>query len=374
MDFVIETTAAGRELANLSINGQDIAILLLENGLAKINLKFEGQSVSPKFLADYQAAEEKAKSANKGVWGEGAKTARKLLKNVDLAKIFAKPTKVEGVCEEYGNGSFIFYLPEHHTLVKLHLEAINLPIINYKHQQELRIFVEERILQRNVSLKVNSYQVQANAIIGDILYEKVDLMADLVAHGFAKLTHESVTELDINRYRGLKELMDKARTDNLRIWKDFKLAAKTTEKGSKTNEFTGRVIEVHSGDSLTILNLSNNEYKRIFLSNIRAPILGNPRKGEFEKPGAFEAREFLRKLLVGKNVKVELEFLKNVGGKKDESGKMVETRSMECGSIFLADKNVSETLLENGLVNVAMPRLDDEFTKYKIYKFLFLLI
>lgn len=160
--------------------------------------------------------------------------------------------------------------------------------------------------------------------------------------------------------------MEIARAKQIRIWKDFKASAKQNEKG-KSDTYNAKVIEVHSGDSLSVMNLVNNEIKRIFLANIRAPSLGNAKKGEPEKPGALEAKDFLRKLLVGKQVKVEMEFVKTlqqkplVGGEPNE--KHDAPKSLEFATLFLGDKNVSESLLAAGLANVAMPRVDEEFTK-----------
>ncbi len=62
-------------------------------------------------------------------------------------------------------------------------------------------------------------------------------------------------------------------------------------------EFPGVVVEVHSGDSLSIKNLQNNNVARYFLANLRAPMC--QRKEDPGKPWGFEAKEFLRKLLIG---------------------------------------------------------------------------
>ena len=63
------------------------------------------------------------------------------------------------------------------------------------------------------------------------------------------------------------------------------------------------MIEVHSGDSVSVLPLSGGDTIRLFFANIRAPAIGNSKKGEVDKPWAFEAKEFLRKLLIGKFIK-----------------------------------------------------------------------
>lgn len=59
-----------------------------------------------------------------------------------------------------------------------------------------------------------------------------------------------------------------------------------------------------SGDSVKVLNLEKGDTTRVYLSNVKAPVLG--------KPFAFEAKEALRKRTIGKKVKVEIEFSKNI--------------------------------------------------------------
>lgn len=364
VDFYIETTAAGRELASFRLDEKDVANILLENGLAKVVLKFEGQNVTPKNLAEYQESENKAKTAKKGLFSSNEEIAKnKRIINRDIEKLNLKAGKYAAICEEFANGNFTFYLPEHSAFIKFHLEGLNLPIINYKHQQELRFFVEERVLQRDIALRISRVDSVARAVFGEIITEKVDLSRDLIEAGFAKLNSEAVTDLEIARFRVLKDGVEVAKEKQLRIWKDFKSTGKTTEKGNQ-DSWGGKVIEVHSGDSLSVQNLSNGVVKRLFLSNVRAPGVGN-KKGEPEKVGAFDAKEFMRKLLIGKSVRVEIEFSKTLPVKLVDPAKPAEqARTLEFASLFLNDKNVSETLVSSGLATVAMPRVDEEFTKY----------
>lgn len=97
----------------------------------------------------------------------------------------------------------------------------------------------------------------------------------------------------------------------------------------------GRVIEVLSGDSLKVQNLEQNETVRIYLSNVKAPALG--------KPFAFEAKEALRKRTIGRKVKVDIEFSKNIPVKKDDK---TEEKNFVFATIFENGKNIGATLLE----------------------------
>lgn len=118
--------------------------------------------------------------------------------------------------------------------------------------------------------------------------------------------------------------------------------------------FEGVVKQVNSGDSITIREEVYNGYpkeKQITLNNIIAPKLGRraanndpTSKGTDDEPFAWEAREFLRKKLVGKKV-----FFKTAG---QVSGSGKTTRYY--GDIFYPtlENNIVNELVENGLVSV----------------------
>ena len=64
--------------------------------------------------------------------------------------------------------------------------------------------------------------------------------------------------------------------------------------GTKT--FVGTLIEVHSGDSVTILDDKTREPVRVFIASVRAPNYTL----KDQKPWGFEAKEFVRKHSIGK--------------------------------------------------------------------------
>jgi endonuclease YncB( thermonuclease family) len=68
-----------------------------------------------------------------------------------------------------------------------------------------------------------------------------------------------------------------------------------------------QVIEVVSGDCVVVADDAAPEgspaaERRINLSSIRAPKVGNPRRDEKPAPHAREAKEFLRSRLIGQKV------------------------------------------------------------------------
>ena len=88
---------------------------------------------------------------------------------------------------------------------------------------------------------------------------------------------------------------------------------------SAVQDFNGRVTEVHSGDSLTIERETDLKALRVFLSSVKAPSMTGHRESSKEpqpEPYAWESKEGLRKLAIGKRVKVEMEYDREVAGRQ----------------------------------------------------------
>lgn len=122
------------------------------------------------------------------------------------------------------------------------------------------------------------------------------------------------------------------------VWTNHIEAPKTS---SDLSDFTGKVVEVHSGDSLTVEKDEDFKLVKIFLASIKAPKLTQ----EAQEAYGWESKESLRKLAIGKKVRVAIEYARQVPTK---NGEML----MNFGSVFLMsknDKNVAAAQLERGL-------------------------
>ena len=136
----------------------------------------------------------------------------------------------------------------------------------------------------------------------------------MLSEGFARCVDWSMNHIKTDKHK-LYLAEKAAKEKRLNIWKDY-VPARPSE------ELSGTVAEIASADSL-IVRFNNGETKKIFLSSIRPP----PRKdkpvtGEdgkvtrnkdfrplYDIPWMFEAREFLRKKLIGKPVKVVVDYV-----------------------------------------------------------------
>ena len=171
----------------------------------------------------------------------------------------------------------------------------------------------------------------------------------MLKYGYAKLSKDVINILDMNDFKQLKSVAQEAINAHRGLWKD-KQQQQSKTQGLDSKGFVGKALEVYSGDSFKVLNLETNDVVRIFLANVKSPQQG--------KPFAWEAKESLRKKVIGKKLKVELQFSKNINIKKTESEKG-EDKNFVFATVFQSGKNVGALLLEQGLVTLQVPRVED---------------
>ena len=123
----------------------------------------------------------------------------------------------------------------------------------------------------------------------------------------------------------------------------------------------------NSGDSLTVLNKKKNEI-RIFLSNLKAPALTKFGTEEQNKPWAFQSREFVRKKLIGKNLKCDLDYIHTVNLEnvktKGPKGNKESSRTMKFYTVYYQNEKdetecINVELLSNGLANLTNYKIEE---------------
>lgn len=89
------------------------------------------------------------------------------------------------------------------------------------------------------------------------------------------------------------------------------------------------------------------------------------------KPYAWEAKEFLRKMLIGREVKVLYEYDKTFkrqvhrwNEKDDDIKEFEEEVTMQFATVFFEEKNVGALVLEKGLAELNRPRYLNETSKF----------
>lgn len=219
--------------------------------------------------------------------------------------------------------------------------------------REAKHFTEVRALHRDVRIVLEGADKFSN-LIGSVHYPNgdvaVDLALELTKNGLAKVVEWSAKLLDEDSRRALKNAELVAKKEKLRLWINY-VPPPSNSTAIRDDNFKGRVIEVVSGDCIIVADDavpfdSPSAERRVNLSSIRAPKMGNVKRGE--KPAAFarEAKDFLRSRLVGQEVNVVMEYARKVtasdGPIPTPDLATVDARVMDFGSVFLLSTSKAE--------------------------------
>uniref|UniRef100_A0A803NVN4 Ribonuclease n=1 Tax=Cannabis sativa TaxID=3483 RepID=A0A803NVN4_CANSA len=209
---------------------------------------------------------------------------------------------------------------------------------------EAKYFTEIRTLNREVRIVLEGVDKFSN-LIGSVYYpdgeSAKDLALELVENGLGKYVEWSANMMEEDAKRKLKTAELQAKKTRLRIWTNY-IPPATNSKAIHNQNFTGKVVEIVSGDCVIVADDavefgSPSAERRVNLSSIRCPRIGNPRRDEKPAPYAREAKEFLRTRILGKQVNVQMEYSRKVGmtDAPTAAAGSTDSRVMDFGSIFL---------------------------------------
>merc|ERR1712088_503705 len=152
---------------------------------------------------------------------------------------------------------------------------------------------------------------------------------------------------------GYRDAEKVAKEKRVRIWRDYKPAENTLS--DKEREFTGKVVEVVNGDALMVK--AGGKVRKLHLASIRPPrpedTDSSAKRGPdfrplYDVPFMFEAREFLRKKLIGHQVQVTVDY---VQAARTEPGQGSFPEKY-CCTVMIGGVNVAEALVSKGLATV----------------------
>ncbi|NXV36678.1 SND1 protein, partial [Rissa tridactyla] len=374
--FTVEyKTPQGREYGMVylgkDMSGENIAESLVAEGLASRREGIRANNPEQSRLAEL---EEQAKSAKKGMWseGSGSHTIRDLKYTIENPRHFVdsmhqKP--VNAIIEHVRDGSVVraLLLPDYY-LVTVMLSGIKCPTFKREADApevpepfaaEAKFFTESRLLQRDVQIVLESCHNQN--ILGTILHpatgapspQNGNITELLLKEGFARCVDWSIAVYT----RGA----DKLRAAE-RIWRDY--VAPTANLDQKDKQFVAKVMQVLNADAI-VVKLNSGDHKTIHLSSIRPPRLeGDSTQDKNRKlrplydiPYMFEAREFLRKKLIGKKVNVTVDYIRPASSATETVPAFSERT---CATVSIGGINIAEALVSKGLATVIRYRQDDD--------------
>uniref|UniRef100_A0A0K2U0R1 Staphylococcal nuclease domain-containing protein 1 n=1 Tax=Lepeophtheirus salmonis TaxID=72036 RepID=A0A0K2U0R1_LEPSM len=370
------TVPSGREYGVLLYGSDDpetatnAAVTLLSAGLVKIRDSCNDDVLKEAFNS--------AKTQGKGIHCETSpkEVVRQIVWDLEDPRRLVESLNgksCQSVIEHVRDGSTIraFITPPgsdtfHH--VTLMLSGVRCPIVKIgsdgkmdpaasdAYALEAQYFTESRLLQREVLITLES--VSNKNCVGSVVTPSGNNIAEaLVKEGFAKCMEWSLKYVSSGPEKYRQAQAD-AKARKIRLWKDY-TGPVIPEVSAKDKEFTGKVVEIVNGDALMVKK-SKTETKKIHLASIRPPKLpeskgDKPRTGAFRPlydiPFMFEAREFLRKKLIGQTVKVTVDYI------QPENNDFPEKC---CCTVKIGGVNVAEALVSKGFATVVRYSADND--------------
>ncbi|KAM4748325.1 staphylococcal nuclease domain-containing protein 1 isoform 1-T1 [Rhinophrynus dorsalis] len=375
--FTVEyKTPQGREYGMVYIgkdtSGENIAESLVAEGLAS---RREGVRATTPEQSRLVEIEEQARAAKKGIWSEGtgSQTVRDIKYTIENTRHFVdsmhqKP--VNAVIEHVRDGSVVraLLLPDYY-LVTVMLSGIKCPTFKREADgtetpepfaAEAKFFTESRLLQRDVQIVLESCHNQN--ILGTILHPNGNITELLLKEGFARCVDWSIAVYTQGSEK-LRAAERYAKEHKMRIWRDY--VAPTANLDQKDKQFVAKVVQVLNADAM-VVKLNSGEYKTIHLSSIRPPRLEGEGAQQdknkklrplYDIPYMFEAREFLRKKLIGKKVNVNVDYIRSASAATETVPAFAERT---CATVTIGGINIAEALVSKGLATVIRYRQDDD--------------
>ncbi|KAL8926180.1 MAG: hypothetical protein Q9208_003083 [Pyrenodesmia sp. 3 TL-2023] len=208
------------------------------------------------------------------------------------------------------------------------------PSANESHQ-----FVETRLLQRSVKVKVLGLTPQ-NQLICIVKHPKGSIANFLLEAGLAQCSDFHSTLLGAEM-KTLRQAEKHAKDNRLGLYKGH-----VESKVSGGNAIDATVARIVRPDTITLRFKSGSE-KTVQLSSVRGPKPKDDKQGPWEP----EAKEFLRRKLIGKHVRVTTDGIKPPSEGFEER---------EVATIVANNKNVALMLVEAGYASVIRHRKDDK--------------
>jgi staphylococcal nuclease domain-containing protein 1 len=359
-----------------SENNTPVNVTELIVGEGLVSVRREGVRITPDLqrLIDLEDA---AKSSGKGRFGGSPSDhVRNIKWTQENPRFFvehyqSKPVKA--VIEHVRDGSTVraFLLPDF-QYITLMISGIRCPgfkldaegkpdsKVTVPFAEEARYFVESRLLQRDVEIILDS--VNNTNFVGSILFPEGNIAEALLKRGFAKCVEWSMAFMKSGADK-LHAAEKEAKEKRLRLWENYKPPAQSSFTG-KEKEIHGTVVEIFNADAINVKS-ATGQSKKIFFSSIRPPrevgrtadedgkLPPRPKNSRplYDIPWMFEAREYLRKKLIGKKVVCLLDYISPARDTFPEK---------YCYTVLIDKTNVAEALVGQGFATVVRYRQDDD--------------
>ena len=389
--------AIKRDFAAVYFNGENLCKTVVRAGWATVreNTK-DGYSVDYDELLKLQA---QAKAAKLGIWGSPNLDAdvRDRRRSFDAEALFAeiKDKPLAAIVQWVRDaGSMRCYLPSKNVTVMVNVAGMQTPRLARRaprkdatnpgavsaagipgapsataepellpaepYAAQAKHFMEVRLLNRDICVRLHAVE-RNDSFFGSIEHPAGDIRELMLSRGLAKCSDWSMNLLPLKRAAALRVAEKAAKEKRLCMWANY---VAPVINGDKV--FVGTVADIVSADTFVILvgdpakaTPGSRTTRRISLSSTRTPRLGRRGRDEAE-PWAYQSKEFMRRLLIGKTVKVTVEYTRDPP-KNETTGVQGPTRVYATINLMNKNKrNVAESLVGEGLATTMKHRQGDE--------------
>jgi len=360
IEFRIDSEYNGRDFGTIFLNGENVVLGLVAAGLVHVKERGSGSD-----LDDLQTLQAEAVAAGRGVHSTDSRVLSNAVRVVvdsdyNLESFYQKNKgkAMHAIVERVRDAGCVqLYIMPEFQFLNLFISGVNAPrqMRNQESDQievepfyhEAKYITEALLLQRDVVFYIDQIDKTGKAF-GTVLSEDGNAAEEVLSRGLAATVDWSC-ELSVCK-TGMRLAERTAREAGIGRWKDYVAPAGANRKvASGDATWQGRVVEVRSGDTLGIQRAGSNAVLTVSLSSIRCPRLGNKQREEADQPWAVEAKEFVRKELIGQTVTVKVDYQRLVG----EADRMFIT-------VVHKQRNIAVLLARAGLCESMKHRGDDE--------------
>ena len=303
---------------------------------------------------DLVIADEKAAEEQVGRFKELTKEEKKIQK-MKKKELDLKPgVTATGWIEEFNYElDFKLFVKEADKSVTACFLGVITPIIPGEHMVNLRNWISKNWLQRPFEFKIEKLDEKGRYRILDLnLSSLKSPLRKYLSDGWGKLEQEAGSVIDTPTFVTMRGFQEVAMSKRANIWVNFEGKVKNQLELPKESEYHAKVVEVHSGDSLFVSKQGCDQPIKLVLSHLKAPLMGG--KNEEPRPFAWEGKELLRKLCIGKKVHVKIDGIRKI----DREG--LAPLELTMATVTLEDGKVpAVAILEEGLAQLNMPRPGD---------------
>lgn len=398
--FRIEHEAGQRHYGEIWLHKESIRHKIVEDGWADVVTRTKKPDAEPREdEVELENLRNEARDEKKGMWSTDKKGSSRNVnyresikgeRNDDLFDFFEKHKnkKLKGIVEQVRTGTTLrVLLPSTMDNIQILLAGIRSPAISGNDEssadpyaREARFFTEYLLLNRDVTVTIEGID-KYNNFFGSVLDQQGrNVSVNLLRSGLAQVVDWSASpSTDINAFKESERL---AQEEKLRIWASKNTVALKGQKEKKpigpgektgTETFTAKVIEIVNAGTITVkVNKGDRgDFERkLSFASITVPHSQNRReiekenseneksederaKKEEERRDAqlsFEAKEFLRKLLIGKSVRCVFDYMRPSIPMKNGGDKSLPPKPF--WSIYVKDHNVAVDLVAAGYASV----------------------